>query len=557
MSTKENVNVENPGNIYGTIYVKTESSKVVMTGGTVDGSPSANVKQRCVNVVNGASFEMYGGTLQNGHSAANNGGCLLALGNVAIYGGTITGGSAVNGGNIYMSGGGTISNCVISGGTADSNGENIRVDGGTVTLTNVTVTAADSENEKDYNISVGNANTVFTLNGGTITGGYEAIRFGAGTSFTLDGIVEISSTGRELYLAKDKVLTLGANFSNAGSNRIRATKADLASPWDGSVVTFATGAKAADATAFAGGANGSACIVFNPVTNELEFVGSTAAVEGNTIGYATLQEAINAANGKAVLLHKDITETGLTLNADTYIDLYSYSIRNAIEDEGYALNIYDSTNRNYVGTPGSYAGTNATEFFTVDKEVSGADTLRRYLNIENDDGTYSPHRVYLSVTAVSINPGQMKLNYKSMFIGDAAVKAYVEQEGYEYGLKFQVGENTPVYANYDNGFTAYTDKKADSYTQKLTGVQISEEAHTGYGVKATAYIAKKVAGELVEIATSATTDAFSFKQLVVNADQSSDVGENVKTALYNMYTNNAYMANWGLQNITGWAPVEE
>lgn len=559
----------------GRCVIVNSNAAFELYGGVVENGTRGNLQGGNI-LVNGETgvFRMHGGVVRDGNAGTANGGNIsIASGSCYIYGGEITGGSAANGGNIYTKGSTTIKNAEITGGTATSNGENIRVDGATVTLENVTVTAVSSENTGDYNISVGNTNSVFAVNGGEITGGYEAIRFGAGTSFTLDGAVKIESSGRELYLAKDKNVTLGANLTNAGTNKIRATKVNLAgsgeTPWDGSAVTFGTGAKAEYAAIFAGGANGRACIVYNSETGNLEFVKSTAQIEGSTLGYATLAEALAMNPTTSIQLNKDIDEAGLTLTSNVYINLNGCDITNAISSGSYALNIYDSTNKDYVGEPGSYAGTNATEFFTVEKEVSGAETLRRYLNIDNGDGTYSPHRVYLSVTAVSVNPGKMLLNYKTMFIGDEDVKAYVEQEGYYYGLKFTV-QGVDSYMYYTTPFTAYVDKNEASYTQKLTGVQVTDETTADYAVAAAAFIAKGAVSStspayladasVEEIATSATTAAYSFKGLVKSADASANVGDNAKTALYNMFMKpeNAYMASWELQNIpTKWGTITE
>lgn len=534
-------------------------------GGVIENGSRGNMQGGNVLVQDGGTFKMFDGIVRNGAAGTSNGGNISvpAGGNLQITGGAISGGSAANGGNIYVKGTANISgNAEISNGTCTSNGDNIRIDNGNMVIDSATITLPNT-NMSGYNISIGGVNAEVTIKGNTsITGGgAHAIRYGAG-SLTLNGTLTLSCADKDMYLTSGMIVTLGSNFSNGGEP-ITVTKAfTTAEEEAGAEVQFTTGG-AAHVNDFVAARNGNSILAVKD--GNLWFVPSTVEIEGDVVGYATLAEALAKNPITAITLNKEITETGLTLSADTYINLNGFNLA-SVDDAGYALNIYDSTNRLYTGTPGKYAGANAEELVVVDTEVSGASTLRKYLNIKNDDDTYSPHRVFLSVTAVSINPGQMRLNYKAMFVGDAAVKAYVEQVGYYYGLKFQVGDNNPVYS-YINGFTAFSDQTASKYTQKLIGVQVSAEAHTAYNVTATAFIAKGTNPDTEKkqvtvadsdvIATSATTDPYSFRGLVQSADQATDLSSNSKTALYNMYTNNAYMANWGLQNIPTWAPVEE
>ena len=174
-------------NIYGGTYYKTairplaqasgEGSVLNIYGGKLEGND--NKADGTVLIEDGATFNLYGGTIESGYMSKEGDTLRVDPGSTAnIYGGKVVGGTDETGGNIYTSGklniyGGEISGAIkefdgsltITGGQLNSMvlGENVTISGGTFT-TDITKFVAEGipVAQKDGTYAVG----VTALSGG-------------------------------------------------------------------------------------------------------------------------------------------------------------------------------------------------------------------------------------------------------------------------------------------------------------------------------------------------------------------------------------------------------
>lgn len=124
-------------------------------GGTVDGSglTGAGGNGSLIRCINGAQFNMHGGTLIGVGPTANTGGAVFCSGSMYMTGGTITGGHAKRGGNVFI-------------GSYDENGTTVygsfKMTGGEILNGSATLSGG---NVSYY------ADGEFIIEGGTISGG--------------------------------------------------------------------------------------------------------------------------------------------------------------------------------------------------------------------------------------------------------------------------------------------------------------------------------------------------------------------------------------------------
>ena len=184
-------------NIYGGTYMSCSSlgrpavttmtkGAINMYAGTIARNPDLTVSELMSGNVwldtdasANTTFNMYGGTITGG-SALKGGNVYMTRGEFTMYGGTIEKGVATGtddksghgAGNVLIAGGTfTLKNGVITGGTATVQGGNIRVDGGKFVMEGGTVSYGEAAN-LGGNIRIGGSATTAEIKGGQILGGY-------------------------------------------------------------------------------------------------------------------------------------------------------------------------------------------------------------------------------------------------------------------------------------------------------------------------------------------------------------------------------------------------
>ena len=157
----------------GNVYMNTAYNTFNMYGGTIkDGVAKYGGSNVYVDTV--GSFKMYGGTISGGFTEKSNGGNVrLTGGTFEMTGGTITGGQAANGGNIYAKGAvvtitGTAN---ITDGQATIYGGNVCIEAADLTISGeACITDGKSDMVGGNVFFSGEANT-FEMTSGTIKGG--------------------------------------------------------------------------------------------------------------------------------------------------------------------------------------------------------------------------------------------------------------------------------------------------------------------------------------------------------------------------------------------------
>lgn len=216
-----------------------------MYGGTIrNGVTAYTDASGNVSTASGTTFNLYGGTIKSGKTIddayaapyltkagttgtviANIGGNVRNCGTFNMYGGSLEDGYARNGGN----GGGNLGNLsngksnilggTIKGGTTKGSGDNINVVSGTVTIGGTALVESGEEGARSSIFLANTTTSKLIVNGGTIRGGKGVnggnIRVGENTAVEINGgvIEDGTSTGNggNIYVSKGATLTVGAN----------------------------------------------------------------------------------------------------------------------------------------------------------------------------------------------------------------------------------------------------------------------------------------------------------------------------------------------------------
>ena len=154
--------------------------------------------------------------------------------------------------------------------------------------------------------------------------------------------------------------------------------------------------------------------------------GDVASVNG--VGYTTVQDAVDAANGAVVTLLADSDET-VTVSGDLYLDLNGKTLAGLTITDG-TLYGMDSTTDKYDNAEGCGKISQITGSYAADYKNADA---KRYLAIKEDSGL-SFHRFYVGITKISLDPTVTGYGYKAEFYGDTKVRAQMDSIGYRLGL---------------------------------------------------------------------------------------------------------------------------
>ena len=270
--------------------------------------------------------------------------------------------------------------------------------------------------------------------------------------------------------------------------------------------------------------------------------GSAAyAAENTTTGeqYADISDAIAEAQaGQTVKALADAQDVAYG-NEGVILDLSGHDLT-VTAAEGVTVSAIDSATDDYEGP----YGTLTTEG-KVATTVKTSGDIKSYVTIA-ENGSYSFHRYYASIAAISLKPAQAALGYRAEFRGDEAVKNAVVSYGYELWVN-------------DNAHKTYTRTDAlesGSLTLRLKNILAEgNDALNALGSTATiggnAYIALDLGGEQVKL--QGTEQLTTLRQVVesINANVSA-YGEAQLQSVRDMITTYAaWMEGWNTDAIFG------
>ena len=265
------------------------------------------------------------------------------------------------------------------------------------------------------------------------------------------------------------------------------------------------------------------------------------AAENTTTGaqYADLNEAIATAQAGQIVRVLADAENVVYNNAGVIVDLNGCDLTNVTVAEGVTLTAIDSATDDYEGDYGS-----VTTDGNVAATVKTAEP-KSYVAIY-DNGSYSFHRYYASIAAISLQPSKVSLGYRAEFRGDEAVKNAVVSYGYELWVN-------------DNAHKTYSRTDAlekTSMTLCLSNIlREGNDALNAMGSTATiggnAFITLDLGDEQVTL--YGTQQETTLRQVVeaVNAT-ASQYGEAQLEPVREMITTySAWMMGWATENIFG------
>lgn len=462
----ESASVNNGGNVY------VEGGTFRMDDGEIAGGESRGYNGGNIYAKGTVQMTMYGGTIRDGIAYARASGTgsaggvggNLCIGSDAVFNlidGTITGGKTdkledapkyTNGGNIYLSGTLDMTGGEISGGYAGNCGGNIALYGNLYMSGGKLISG--SCGASGTNIFSVSADDVLISGDAHIDGGFY-IHSGSGQKITVSGSATVcpgetqsSSYGFRLpgYTYNSETGADDPTRYN-GNSTVKAdyiTFKDLTD--DAKITIYMAMGKLANTDrhfALLSGTNENILKSVSYYTDaaNVEIDGSTLKLDFakpvmvGDAGYATLQEAIDAydfESGQEIKLMAELAEH-ITIDQPVKLDMNGYNLFGSITGATGNEVLYgmDSKNNSY---DASACGklmvdlknvTVATQSRYVDPISS---VVRHYVALDDLNGDYSFHRVYVKVSTAMLRPdneyeGAISpgLYFKSTMAGDTAV----------------------------------------------------------------------------------------------------------------------------------------
>ena len=255
--------------------------------------------------------------------------------------------------------------------------------------------------------------------------------------------------------------------------------------------------------------------------SEIDVVGAAVV---NNVSYATVQEAVDAANGGVVKLlansDEEITAT------DLYLDLNGYSLKKVtVTGTLYGL---DSATNEYKASGAkieTVEGIYAAHYRNTD--------AKRYLAIAEGNGV-SFHRFYMGITKLSLAPAVTGFGYKAEFYGDGAVQAQIASVGYKLWLtEDRVITRTAAFKNL--------------LTLRLKNFDVANYGETAVNASTTVTL---VGGAVIE----SEVVSYSMRNVVEAVNESfADYETAQQQAVQTMCkTYEAAMTGWNIANILAW-----
>ena len=258
-----------------------------------------------------------------------------------------------------------------------------------------------------------------------------------------------------------------------------------------------------------------------------------ATVDG--VPYDTLQEAINNAGDKVVIVYKDGTAK---LKANLKIDLNGCNVTLKGKYVVYAM---DSATDSYDGTN---AGTlTATYASALDCNGGG------YLKIAIEDGKYQFHFYKMEMTKVALNIKHQGFSFVFDYAGSQQVKTALT-DALNYGIVVATDKDFTNVLSYD--FSRWDRFKAGESNQRSIALgNVLDSAAADKTLYLKLYLNTKDYGEL------ATIYALSFKDMIAQIDNKLDTysteDQKAITEFVEQY-GNPYMLDWELPTLGAYYP---
>ncbi len=481
-----------------------------------------------------AVLNISGGVIQNG-TADSYGGLIAATESagsieINISGGTFTGGKAVLGGLLW-----TEDDCTVSitggsftGGEATQDGGMFYLGGGA-----------------KVNISGG------TFEGGTAAGVGDGIYI-VDATVTVSGDAEFSGESTNLYVentTENAVLVI----DEPADSLISVDAADKTAAFAVSETNCAAKLYAADENYTTSWADGK-CYLVSASADRI-----VAVCEGGTIiaKYETFAEAAAAAmdSDSYVELLADV-ESDFDVTGTLYVNLNGFDL-SGITVSG-TLYGMDATTDGYTDTENGVLTCTVAEGGKVASCKTTAEmygSVKRYMAIPGENGTYTFHRFYMGITKVTLRPTTAGIGYKALFAGSDAVKGYIESYGYSMWIKEDL-KLTGVKDGETFVSMGEVTLRIDNFLKAGKDEQNAINAETPvYG----SVFVTLASGETLETAAYVCT----FRQVMeaVNNNYSSftDTQKSALGDLYDQYPD--LMENWSVSNLhhgpdSGWVAVD-
>ena len=158
-----------------------------------------------------------------------------------------------------------------------------------------------------------------------------------------------------------------------------------------------------------------------------QFMKVQVTVNGETSGYDSLQDAIDASAGGYVKLQQNVTED-VEISGNVYLDLNGKTLTGNVSGAGTLYGMDSATDNYTTENMGRIEGTVRCQIAKQYK-TSVTGNIRRYMAIADESG-YTFHRFYLGITHINLKPGVTGVGYKAMFNGDEQVAAKIESCGF-------------------------------------------------------------------------------------------------------------------------------
>lgn len=201
---------------------------------------------------------------------------------------------------------------------------------------------------------------------------------------------------------------------------------------------------------------------------------------------------------------------------------------------------YDSATDTYDGSKAGKLTLGSSVTASPASVWKDPDTLKRYMTIENADGTYEFHRFYLGITKMSLRPAVTGVGYKAVFAGSDEVKARLSS----YGFKLWMSEDNVATASKTGSEFA----SMKELTLRLQNFDVANYGDTPiYG----SVFIELLDGTVIESATY----QYTLKAMVeAIAADTSPYSETQMSALKTMCEKYAdAMAEWDIDNILNYA----
>lgn len=261
-----------------------------------------------------------------------------------------------------------------------------------------------------------------------------------------------------------------------------------------------------------------------------QFMNVQVSVNGETSGFDSLQEAVNAAEGGYVKLMQNVTED-VVITGNVYLDLNGKTLTGTISGDGTLYGMDSATDKYTVENMGRIEGT-VTCGIAPHHKTNVTGLIRRYMAISDTSG-YTFHRFYLGITHINLKPGVTGVGYKAVFNGDTQVAEKIESCGFT--LWIAEGERHSVSKAFESG--------------KIVTLRLQNFDVANYGeetVNGRVFIKLKD-GTLIESADSSYTLRSLLEMIAGNANSYSDTQLSAVRTMVQKYA--AAMAEWNIDAI--------